>query len=155
MSIPVFFETYKIPVSRKLTAPDNKTKELLQEIREEQLKKIWKDQLNWKGKIPREVQFVDGGALSNFPINVFYNPAYIIPRMPTFGVRLGDKKEQGVNKIKSIGGYVSAIISTLRGNTDKDFINKNKAFELGVEEVDLAQFFYEGRRENDDIQERR
>jgi NTE family protein len=122
MSIPVFFETYKIKVSDKIDKPTD----------------IWKAHINWKGKIPEQVRFVDGGALSNFPINVFYNPKYVIPRMPTFGIRLGNREGQSPNKIKNIQAYIGAIISTLRSNTDKDFINKNKAFTLGIKEVDLS-----------------
>jgi NTE family protein len=121
MSIPVFFETYCIKVSKDINKPEDK----------------WKNHLNWTGKIPHEVKFVDGGALSNFPINVFYNPKYVIPRMPTLGIRLGDSKGQTTNKLKSIFEYVGAIISTLRSSTDKDFINKNKAFTLAVTEVNL------------------
>jgi NTE family protein len=121
MSIPIFFETFKMPVSRNIDKCD----------------RIWKDHINWNGDIPEYVQFVDGGALSNFPINVFYNPKYIIPRMPTFGIRLGGTKIQIARNIKSVRGYISALISTIRSNTDKDFINKNKSFDLGVEVVDM------------------
>jgi NTE family protein len=122
MSIPVFFETYKIKVSDKIENVADK----------------WKDHIDWNAKIPNQVSFVDGGALSNFPINVFYNPDYIIPRMPTIGIRLGTAKGQRANNIKNIGAYTSAIISTLRSNTDKDFINRNKAFTLGIQQVDLS-----------------
>jgi len=86
------------------------------------------------------VQFVDGGALSNFPINVFYNPGYIIPRMPTFGIRLGGTNVQKARNISSISGYVQALISTIRSNTDKDFINRNKSFELGIQVVDVRKY---------------
>ncbi|MES2893891.1 MAG: patatin-like phospholipase family protein [Bacteroidota bacterium] len=124
MSIPVFFETFKIPV----LPAKNKRKE------------IWKNHLNWNGNIPNFVQLVDGGALSNFPINVFYNPAYIIPRMPTFGIRLGGTNIQIARDFNSISGYVQALISTLRSNTDKDFINRNKSFELGIQMVDVRKY---------------
>jgi NTE family protein len=80
---------------------------------------------------------VDGGVLSNFPINVFFNPDYIIPRMPTLGIRLSSGGEQVGNELKNIGQYIGSIISTLRANADKDFINKNKAFTLGIKEVPL------------------
>ncbi len=123
MSIPLFFETFKVPVS-----PTKET-----------CKDIWKNHLNWNGTIPEYVQFVDGGALSNFPINVFYNPAYIIPRMPTFGIRLGGTNIQMARNINSIGGYLRALISTIRSNTDKDFINRNKSFELGIQFVDMRK----------------
>ncbi|MEO6720529.1 MAG: patatin-like phospholipase family protein [Ferruginibacter sp.] len=121
MSIPVFFETFKIPVSRSISNCD----------------KIWKDHINWNGKIPGFAEFVDGGALSNFPINVFYNPKYIIPRMPTFGIRLGGTNIQSAKNIKSVGEFFSALISTIRSNTDKDFMNRNKSFDLGIEVVDM------------------
>lgn len=124
MSIPVFFETYKIPVSPEIT----------------NAAETWKDLLNWNGDIPPAVEMVDGGVLSNFPINVFYNAKYIIPRMPTFGIRLGGSGIREAYKINSVGSYLSSLISTLRTSTDKDFINKNKAFELGVKEVDLSGY---------------
>jgi NTE family protein len=76
MSIPIFFETFT-----------------LSGIREKSTFTIWDKHLNWQyeGKdIPDTVQFIDGGTLSNFPINVFYNPQYPVPRMPTLGIRLQD-----------------------------------------------------------------
>lgn len=122
MSIPFFFETYKIPISFGLV----------------KVKEIWKDQINWNGEIPGFVQMVDGGVLSNFPINVFYNPNFIIPRMPTFGVRLGGDGVERPNEIKTLGEYASSLISTLRSSTDKNFINGNKAFTIGIKEVDMT-----------------
>ena len=122
MSIPFFFETYKIKVSPSLQT----------------LQTTWKNHLNWEGAIPFEVEMVDGGVLSNFPINVFYNAKYIIPRMPTFGIRLGDEKENATNSLSNLGGYIGSLISTLRSTTDKEFLNKYKAFSLGVKTVDLT-----------------
>lgn len=122
MSIPFFFETYKIKVSPGLQT----------------LQKTWKNHLNWQGAIPYEVALVDGGVLSNFPINVFYNAKYIIPRMPTFGIRLGDENENKANSLSNLGGYLGSLISTLRSTTDKEFLNKYKAFSLGVKTVDLT-----------------
>ena len=122
MSIPVFYEAYKLTV-----------------VHPEQKNQIWTYHLNWKKSdpVPPEVKLIDGGALSNFPINVFYNPDYIVPRMPTFGIRLGSGKTSAVNLLRSIGQFVSAIIATIKSSTDKEFINKNKAFDLGVMDVDL------------------
>jgi NTE family protein len=134
MSIPVFFETYKIPVSPTIEDPVN----------------TWQELLNWNGAIPKTVEMVDGGVLSNFPINVFYNAKYIIPRMPTFGIRLGGSGIKAANEINSVTAYLSSLISTLRSNTDKEFINKNKAFELGVKEVDLSGYSWLNFFMNDD-----
>ncbi len=122
MSIPFFFETYKIKVVPSL----------------QKLQTTWKNHLNWQAAIPFEVEMVDGGVLSNFPINVFYNSKYIIPRMPTFGIRLGDENENKPNTLSNLGGYIGSLISTLRSTTDKEFLNKNKAFSLGVKTVDLT-----------------
>jgi len=124
MSIPVFFEAYKVPVVPNLV----------------KLKEIWMNHLNWSGDIPHQVSFVDGGVLSNFPINVFYNNNYPIPRMPTLGIRLDDLSDSGKHEINSWGKYISAIISTLRSTTDKDFLIKNKAFSLGVKTVDMTGY---------------
>lgn len=124
MSIPIFFETYKLPVR----------------ISPSRAAVIWRDHLNWNGDIPDHVELVDGGVLSNFPINLFYNAKYIIPRMPTFGIRLGGSGIKAARQINSVPAFFSSLVSTLRGNTDKEFINKNKAFELGVKEIDLSGY---------------
>ncbi len=58
--------------------------------------------------------------------------------MPTFGVRLGGDGVEKANDIKSIGDYASSLISTLRSTTDKNFINSNKAFTIGIKEVDMT-----------------
>lgn len=122
MSIPFFFETYKIKVSPNLQT----------------LQTTWKNHLNWQAAIPYEVEMVDGGVLSNFPINVFYNAKYIIPRMPTFGIRLGDENENKSPGFSNLGGYIGSLIATLRSTTDKEFLNKYKAFSLGVKTVDVT-----------------
>lgn len=122
MSIPFFFETYKIKVAPTLRA----------------LKTTWKNHLNWTKDIPFQVEMVDGGVLSNFPINVFYQSKYIIPRMPTFGIRLGTDNENEPNSLNSLASYINSLINTIRSTTDKEFLNKYKAFSLGVQTVDLT-----------------
>ncbi|MFZ4059112.1 MAG: patatin-like phospholipase family protein [Ferruginibacter sp.] len=121
MSIPAFFQTYVIPVNPSIKDASAK----------------WKNHLNWNGAVPDAVKFVDGGALSNFPINVFYNAKYIIPRMPTIGIRLGGTNIQVANKVQTLSAYLNALLNTLQSNTDKDFMNKNKAFDLGIRIVDM------------------
>ncbi len=123
MSIPIFFETYDVDI----TDPDAK-------------RPIWNKHLNWRSDIiPGCVNFVDGGTLSNFPLNVFYNPNYPIPRMPTLGVRLsGSKTEDNPGQTKTFFEYANSIFSTIRFYYDRDFTIKNRAFELGVKTVDLS-----------------
>lgn len=123
MSIPVFFETY--------TASGINQKSSLE---------IWQKHLNWQNsRLPDKVQFIDGGTLSNFPINVFYNPNYPVPRMPTFGIRLQDGVLDAVQSNSTLFKYIASIFSTIRFNFDRDFITKNRAYNLGVKEVDVRQ----------------
>jgi NTE family protein len=127
MSIPVFFQTYT-----------------LKNIRQKSSIEKWKEHLNWenvKGMIPDSVQFIDGGTLSNFPINVFYNPNYPVPRMPTFGVRLQDGILDTANRDNgTFGGYIASLFSTLRFNYDRDFITKNRAYTLGVKNINVQEY---------------
>jgi len=126
MSIPVFFESYSLSGIRQKSSVDK-----------------WKEHLNWEnseGAIPDTVQFIDGGTLSNFPINVFYNPAYPVPRMPTFGIRLQDGVLDAANRgHNSFFSYLASLFSTIRFNFDRDFITKNRAYNLGVKSVDVRE----------------
>lgn len=127
MSIPVFFEAYSLTGIRKRSTIEK-----------------WKQHLNWQnssGQIPDTAQFIDGGTLSNFPINVFYNPRYPVPRMPTFGIRLQDGVLDGANqKNGTISSYLMSMFSTIRFNYDRDFITKNRAYDLGVKSIDVQDF---------------
>jgi NTE family protein len=127
MAIPVFFESYfinKIPN----TSPE--------------VKKAWMDILN-EPNPPAEVRFVDGGILSNFPINIFYNPKVAVPRLPSFGIDLDDSKPENkaTNAIHwSIGGYFGRMFNTIRYYYDKDFLLKNKFYEKGIGKIPLSDF---------------
>jgi NTE family protein len=124
MSIPVFFETYERADIRKTSTIAK-----------------WKEHLNWentKGNIPDKVQFIDGGTLSNFPISVFYNPQYPVPRMPTFGIRLQDGVLDSSNRsTPNLFRYIASLFATIRFNYDKDFITRNRAYTLGVKFIDV------------------
>lgn len=124
MSIPVFFETY----SRT-------------GIRQNSTTEKWKEHLNWensKGAIPDTVQFIDGGTLSNFPINVFYNPGFPVPRMPTFGIRLQDGVLDAADRSPgTFFSYIASLFATIRFNFDRDFITKNRAYNMGVKSIDV------------------
>lgn len=126
MSIPVFFETFSVTG-----------------IRQKSSFAIWDRHLNWqneKKQIPDKAQFIDGGILSNFPINVFYNPNFPVPRMPTFGVRLQDGIIDSVNRSNNTFlKYLKSFFSTLRFHFDRDFITKNRAYNFGVKLVDVKE----------------
>ena len=124
MSIPVFFETFTI-----------------KDVDRSSSFEIWQKQLNWQNadkRIPYKAQFIDGGVLSNFPINVFYNPNYPVPRMPTFGIRLQDGVlDSNSATDKTFTGYLASMFNTIRFNFDRDFITKNRAYNKGVKSIDV------------------
>ncbi|MCX6217870.1 patatin-like phospholipase family protein [Spirosoma sp.] len=112
MSIPFFFEAYReknIP-KRSLRA------------------KEWLQYLSYEGNEIKEAVFVDGGSLSNFPINVFNPTRATTPRLPTFGARLQDSDSEDSRSTQSLGGIISSIINTMRANYDKDFLITHPQF---------------------------
>ncbi len=145
MSIPVFFESYFIN-NIPCTHPN--------------IKKEWETTFG-ETDPPSTARFVDGGILSNFPINLFYNPKVDRPRLPSFGIDLDDEiaadeismtdksKPNEANKINdksknadrwSLGGYLYRIFNTVRFYYDKDFLIKNRFFQRGIGKVPLKGF---------------
>ncbi len=127
MAIPLFFESWFIN-DIPCTDPE--------------IKRKWMDRFN-EPDPPSNARFVDGGILSNFPINLFYNPKVNIPRLPVFGIDLddstpGDKGKNAQNW--SLGGYFGRMFSTIQNFSDKEFLLKNKVYEKGVGKVKVAQF---------------
>lgn len=130
MSIPFFFESYIL----EIPPADRDSKEV---------KAAWKN-LFFKDPedIPIETRFVDGGALSNFPINIFFDPKVKTARLPSFGIDLDDAgKKDILGKDAgswSLGGYCGRMLNTIRGYYDKDFLLKNEGFGRGIGKVDLS-----------------
>lgn len=115
MSIPVFFKPFKkvIPKTSSVTkAWENKMFVLNQE------------------HIPDHAFFVDGGVLSNFPINIFHDSQLLLARVPVFGARLVDSAPQKpLGVFKDILEFVMAIFNTVRHNHDKHFLVKHNFYE--------------------------
>ena len=127
MSIPLFFESYYI-------------ENIPCESRE--IKDAWLNTLN-ETNPPSKARFVDGGILSNFPINIFYNPKVIVPRLPSFGIDLDDSKPDDENNKASewsFGGYLGRIFNTIRFYYDKDFLLKNRMYEKGIGKIPLSEY---------------
>ena len=127
MSIPVFFESYFIN-----NIPNS----------DDTIKKIWMDKFGEENP-PSSARFVDGGILSNFPINLFYNPKIIIPRLPSFGIDLDDSSPGDAGKQAenwSLMGYFGRIFNTIRFYYDKDFLIKNKVFKKGIGTIHLQGY---------------
>ncbi|HZM76260.1 MAG TPA: patatin-like phospholipase family protein [Candidatus Limnocylindrales bacterium] len=68
---------------------------------------------------------VDGGVLSNFPIEVFDRTDGTVPRWPTFGIKLSARST--VSRINEIHGVVAlsrAMLSTMAGFHDRIHIGR-------------------------------
>jgi NTE family protein len=99
-------------------------------------KKNWADTVSFMGEPPGECFFVDGGILSNFPIDVFHK-WNTIPRLPTFGIRLGDNRDNA-NKISNPTNLFGAMFNSSRHLHDYDFLLKNPDFSLLIEKIDIG-----------------
>ena len=113
------------------------------------------ERVPWKKDVPDGcfnpapyVDVVDGGLMSNFPINVFHRPAkpgtpaeaagcFRQPRMPTFGVQLQPTKKCP-NKTHWPWSYVGALISSMLDVGDEEFIKNNPDYVKVVTIVDMS-----------------
>jgi NTE family protein len=130
MSIPLFFEPFRVSV------PEFVQKHSMLQKRKNVIQKT--------GENNRISLFVDGGILSNFPINVFHNPGVPVARLPTFGVKLED--EAHVPEGKSRPGstnllrYLNDVFSTVRFYYDRDFLKRNAVYEQCIGYIDASDY---------------
>ena len=127
MSIPIFFESYFI---NDIPCTDDA------------IKKQWMDKFGLDDP-PSTARFVDGGILSNFPINLFYNSKVTIPRLPSFGIDLDDSiPDNNANHAEgwSLMGYFGRMFNTIRDYYDKDFLLKNKVYKKGIGIIHLSEY---------------
>lgn len=106
ISIPVFFkplEIQDIPGNGKPASGD------------------WLHKLDYRGKIPHTAKFVDGGLLSNFPINVFHGTVSGDIRKPTFGVKLSEYRNKH-SENKNILSLVGSLVNAMRHDGDIEFL---------------------------------
>lgn len=123
MAIPLFFESFYIPIP-----PNPETEQ------------AWLKRFD--AKPPKTARLVDGGLLSNFPINLFFNPELDSPRLPTFGIDLYDELDRPTQEDDpdrwGIFTYAGKMLGTLKGYYDKDFLLKYKAYKRGIGEVNMT-----------------
>ena len=96
----------------------------------------WDELAGFNGNIPSEVKFVDGGIMSNFPIDVFHKKN-TIPRLPTFGVRLGIDRNKA-NTVDNPLNLFGAMFNSLRHLHDYDFILRNPDYKLLIQKIDIG-----------------
>lgn len=122
MSVPFFFEPF-----RKMIDRDDSS-----------VKYAWKFWMNTK---PEDIYpsglFIDGGSISNFPIDIFHASDVFYPRLPLFGVQLtsdsdllSEKGKTSEEILKTPFSYAGNIISTLKGFNDKSFLTKHSFYRL-------------------------
>lgn len=124
MSIPVFFYPFKVSEVPGAGRRGDKK---------------WDEYASYGGEIPETVKFVDGGMLSNFPINTFHISTGI-PSRPTFGVRLSTYRED-YSRAENLGGFAGAMISTMRQIHDYDFLLKNPDYKKLICRIDADEKF--------------
>lgn len=117
MSIPFFFHPFRVD-----HCPQDRAK--------------WKALADFGGQPPESVLFMDGGIMSNFPINLFHQP-YRVPTSPTFGAKIGIDREQPavINKPSQLLG---AVFDAARHTLDFDFISRNPDYKHLVAMIDTG-----------------
>ncbi len=120
MSIPLFFRPYRVG-----DLPHS-----------EGHRRAWEAHAGYRGELPREVYFIDGGIMSNFPINLFHTPDRV-PYAPTFGAKIGIDRSAPL-AITSPAKLVGAIFDAARHTLDYDFILRNPDYHHLVKMIDTG-----------------
>ncbi|MFC0878080.1 patatin-like phospholipase family protein [Saccharicrinis sp. FJH2] len=121
MSIPYFFEP--LVIDNLPQGPDAMNR--------------WYDMAKFKGVVPEKAYFVDGGIMSNFPIDLFHK-FNTVPRLPTFGVKLGVDRNKA-NTVESPLGLFGALFNSIRHLHDYEFILKNPELRMLVQNIDIGE----------------
>jgi len=110
MSIPGFFQPFRI--GNIPTGAD--------------LWRKWNDMTGLNASIPPEVLFIDGGIISNFPIDIFHTNNKV-PDSPTFGVKIGLDKAK-INENTKFFSLLGSVFDTARFSSDDNFLRTNPDF---------------------------
>ena len=129
MSIPVFFKPYRVPLKIR----DQSHRDLWCELAG--LDKRDLDPARVPPFPPPEACFIDGGVLSNFPIDAFHNTNKV-PARPTLGVKLQwDDRSHTITKLTKL---VTQTFNASRHCLDFEFLRKNPDFKQLVAYIDTA-----------------
>ncbi len=122
MSIPFFFEPLRVSMDWA-------------HRREVETRDAWRRRANYRGPLPREVLFVDGGVMSNFPIDLFHAEGQI-PNRPTFGVKLGVDRTHYA-ETRGITSFIGNIFDGVRNLRDHEFLIKNPEYRELIEYINV------------------
>jgi len=120
MSVPLFFKPFE------LTDLPNTKDSILD----------WKRIASHRGGVPEKAIFVDGGIMSNFPIDLFHRVG--APTRPTLGVKLGLERVKNKN-VDTIGELLFGCFDAARNLRDFEFIYKNPDYKNLVSFVDIKE----------------
>ncbi len=120
MSIPLFFSPFKIKNIPGGVDAWNK----------------WNEATCLRTSVPSEVMFMDGGIISNFPIDIFHENLNV-PASPTFGIKLGYDKNE-INKNEKFPSLLSSMFDTARYGYDSEFLRKNPDFKNLIGYIDTG-----------------
>ena len=96
---------------------------------------LWSGLAGFTGPIPETCMMVDGGVMSNFPIDLFHLPDQV-PAAPTFGVKLGlGERNNGVKTPRELG---RAVLNSARHCLDYDFLRRNPDYRHLVACIDTG-----------------
>jgi NTE family protein len=121
MSIPGFFYPLRVP-----NVPQGP-----------EARQRWADLASYEGDPPPTATFVDGGIMSNFPIDLFHVPEKV-PASPTFGAKLGpdERRSAEIDSPQRLGG---AVFSSASHTLDYDFIKRNPDYRKLVAYIDTGK----------------
>lgn len=125
MSIPYFFEPLQL---RNLPQGPEAAAAWLQ---------VGFDAATEKGGVPTSATLVDGGVMSNFPIDLFHIHGRV-PTAPTFGVKLQyDERRRAIDGPVDLLG---AIFNSARHCLDYDFLHRNPDYRQLVTWIPCQRF---------------
>ena len=96
----------------------------------------WHKETGLQTSVPSEVLFMDGGIISNFPIDIFHNN-FVVPSCPTFGIKLGFDKNE-INTNQNIFSVIGSMFDTARYAYDFEFMKNNQDFKHLIGYVDIG-----------------
>lgn len=126
MSIPYFFETYRVAPSADTPRARARWAKVGVDLPTEN-----------DNQVPAHILFVDGGITSNFPIDAFHDTSHE-PACPTFGVKLQyDARYKPPAKLPLRGGdsrrpllsLTGAMFNSARHTLDYEFIKKHPDYQ--------------------------
>lgn len=100
-------------------------------------RKAWLDLAGYDQPIPDTVKIVDGGIMSNFPIDLFHVPGRV-PNAPTFGAKLG-RDSRLKHDIRTPFQLAGAVFDSASHCLDYDFIIRHPDYRHLVTWIDTGE----------------